>query len=294
MKHSVQAIGAATAILLCILFSGCEENEKTGKTTTTTTATATTTATQKTTTVKETIARTTSQIGEESTTVTSLEATRSTPAQPVPTADELVTTTGTSAYTVITVTSRSSKKTTTATTYAPTTTLVTVWTSVVTRTTATTTMPTTTTTVSPTQSTGNVTDTTAATTVGTTAAVPQSKFEEEVLRLTNSERAAHGLPPFKGGSPAAQSAADIRAVEIATHFSHTRPNGNSCFTALTEAGVSYRRAGENIAKGHRTPTQVVEGWMNSEGHRTNILNADFTHLAVGYADYGWVQLFYTP
>ncbi len=148
--------------------------------------------------------------------------------------------------------------------------------------------------------------TTAATTAG-----PQTDpaWIQAVLQQTNAERAAHGLAPLQAGSAAALCAADVRAREIIVLFSHNRPDANQCdsadsqpwHTALTEAGVAYRRAGENIAAGYRSPEATVEGWMNSEGHRKNILNPDFTHLAVGYrylegSQYRHyiVQLFYTP
>lgn len=84
----------------------------------------------------------------------------------------------------------------------------------------------------------------------------------------------------------------VRAEELEELFEHTRPDGSSCFTALDQAGINYRAAGENIAMGYRSPEAVVEGWMNSPGHRANILNGDFTHIGVGYApDWNWAQLF---
>ncbi len=118
----------------------------------------------------------------------------------------------------------------------------------------------------------------------------------EVLRLVNVERKKAGLSPLQYYR-AGQSAADVRAKEIEGYFSHTRPNGNDCFTALDEAGISYWTAGENIAYGYATPAEVVDGWMNSPGHRANILNENFTHLIVGVRGtvgvhgVSWVQLF---
>ena len=92
-----------------------------------------------------------------------------------------------------------------------------------------------------------------------------------------------------------QQAAQVRAAETVQSFSHTRPNGSSFSTALTEAGVSYTRSGENIAYGQSTPQQVVQAWMNSSGHRANILNGSFTTIGVGYTVVGgtayWAQLF---
>ncbi|MCH5340513.1 MAG: hypothetical protein J1E01_03505 [Acetatifactor sp.] len=84
----------------------------------------------------------------------------------------------------------------------------------------------------------------------------------------------------------------VRAAEIVTSFAHTRPNGESCFTAFT---VSYTTAGENIAYGYSTAQSVAEGWWNSEGHKANILNASFSQAALAcyYANgrYYWVNLF---
>lgn len=119
-----------------------------------------------------------------------------------------------------------------------------------------------------------------------------STLQAEILRLVNEERAKAGLNALQyyyGG----QAAADVRAKEIDTAFSHTRPNGTSCFTALDEAGVNYRGAGENIAKGYTSAESVMNGWMNSSGHKANILNENFTHLIVGVNGSCWVQLFLT-
>ena len=93
----------------------------------------------------------------------------------------------------------------------------------------------------------------------------------------------------------AADAAHIRAKEIVQSFSHTRPDGRTCFTAASDLGVSYRTAGENIAYGYQTPEQVVQGWMNSEGHRKNILSSSFTKIGVGCYEKGgvlyWSQFF---
>ena len=88
----------------------------------------------------------------------------------------------------------------------------------------------------------------------------------------------------------------MRAREIEGAFSHTRPNGSSFSTALKEQGASYRAAGENIAYGQRSAEQVMEGWMNSSGHRANILSAQYTAIGVGVyrsasGTLHWVQLF---
>ncbi|MEQ2678359.1 CAP domain-containing protein [Enterocloster citroniae] len=123
----------------------------------------------------------------------------------------------------------------------------------------------------------------------------QDAFANQVVKLVNEERAKAGLSPLSVNSKAA-NAAQTRAREIEKSFSHTRPDGSSFNTALTEAGVSFRGAGENIAYGQITPQQVMEGWMNSSGHRANILNANYTSIGVGHYKNGagvdyWTQLF---
>lgn len=119
-----------------------------------------------------------------------------------------------------------------------------------------------------------------------------SAYAKQVVTLVNQERAKVGLPALTLDTTASK-AAQVRANEIRTSFSHTRPNGSSCFTALKEAGVSYRTAGENIAAGQKTPEQVVAAWMNSEGHRKNILGSQYTAIGVGYLAEGncWTQFF---
>ncbi len=123
----------------------------------------------------------------------------------------------------------------------------------------------------------------------------QSAFASQVIKLVNEERAKAGLNALKLNTSVAK-AAQVRAQEQQQSFSHTRPNGTSCFTALKEAGVSYMKAGENIAYGQTTPQQVMNAWMNSEGHRANILNSDFTEIGVGYYQGSngvsyWAQMF---
>ncbi len=112
----------------------------------------------------------------------------------------------------------------------------------------------------------------------------------EILNLVNTERAKHNLNPLEYYY-VGQSAADIRAKEIKDVFSHTRPNDKSCFTVFEELNISYLAAGENIAYGYKSPEAVMQGWMNSEGHRNNILSANFTHIIVGIDGTHWVQLF---
>lgn len=122
----------------------------------------------------------------------------------------------------------------------------------------------------------------------------ESKFVAEVVRLVNVERKNAGLNELTVDSKIS-AAALVRSKEQVQSFSHTRPDGTSCFTALKEQGVTYRGAGENIAMGQRTPAEVMEGWMNSPGHKANILNANFTKIGVGYFKTNgrayWTQMF---
>ncbi len=119
-------------------------------------------------------------------------------------------------------------------------------------------------------------------------------FSEEVLRLVNIERAKYKVRALRLSDDLQNSAA-VRAEEITRNMSHTRPDGSKCFTAVINKG---RTLGENIAGGCATPQKVVEQWMESPGHRQNILNKDFKELGVGYYYFPegiykhyWVQLF---
>ena len=132
-----------------------------------------------------------------------------------------------------------------------------------------------------------------------------SPQEWEVLKQTNRERLAAGLIPYST-FPAMQNVANMREEELTALYSHTRPDGSQCFTVLTENGLGYRAAGENIAAGQSSPDVVMKAWMDSEGHQKNILDSTFSHMGVGYTDRscaiisdataaqlpnGWVQLF---
>ena len=129
------------------------------------------------------------------------------------------------------------------------------------------------------------------------AEVSVAALAEEVVRLVNIERQNNGLSPFSSGDATLNAAAMTRAEELHSLFSHSRPDGRQPWTAYWDlGGESGRAMGENIASGHRTPEAVVSGWMNSPGHRANILNANFSTIGVGVArnEYGglaWVQLF---
>ncbi len=115
---------------------------------------------------------------------------------------------------------------------------------------------------------------------------------KEVLALVNIERNKEGLKSLTLDADLCK-AAQVRAKEINTLFSHTRPDGTSCFTVLDEFNISWNAIGENIAKGHMSPKEVVTAWMNSEGHRRNIMSSNFGKLGVGYdsSTKAWVQIF---
>lgn len=127
------------------------------------------------------------------------------------------------------------------------------------------------------------------------AGTSQDAFAERVVELVNAERAKAGVAPLTVHSGAA-AAAQVRVKELEKNFSHTRPNGSDFSTALTQAGVRYTAAGENIAYGQQTPEQVMQVWMNSSGHRANILNSNFTSIGVGHyvspsGVHYWSQMF---
>ena len=103
-------------------------------------------------------------------------------------------------------------------------------------------------------------------------------FPMEVLRLVNIERAKVGAGPLRFASDL-EASAYVRATEITVKFSHTRPNGSKCFTAMPQRGHIL---GENLAGGQRTPQQVVQAWMDSKTHRDNMLSKKYTEIGVVY------------
>ena len=121
-----------------------------------------------------------------------------------------------------------------------------------------------------------------------------SAFENEVIRLVNEQRAQNGLPALKANWELSRVARYKSQDMVDNHyFSHTSPTYGTPFQMLRSFGLSYRTAGENIAYGQKTPQAVVNAWMNSSGHRANILNASYTQIGVGYVADGhyWTQLF---
>ena len=123
-------------------------------------------------------------------------------------------------------------------------------------------------------------------------------YRQEVLDLVNAQRAKYGLTALEMGDDNLTAAAQTRAEEIAVVNSHTRPDGSKCFTVLKDYGVTDTPTGENAAWGSVSPEEVVNAWMNSEGHRANILNPEARKMSVGYyynsnSTWGhqWIQIF---
>ena len=119
-------------------------------------------------------------------------------------------------------------------------------------------------------------------------------YEREVVRLVNAERASYGLPALSIRADLCQYArVKSQDMHDSGYFSYTSPNYGSPFDMMKSFGITYSHAGENIAMGYSTPEAVVSAWMNSEGHRANILSASYTELGVGYVVDGgyWTQWF---
>lgn len=119
-------------------------------------------------------------------------------------------------------------------------------------------------------------------------------FEQEVVKLTNAERTKAGLAPLKTDDQLMAAAREkSQDMQSKNYFSHTSPTFGSPFDRMKALGITYKSAGENIAQGQRTPQEVVQAWMDSPGHRANILNEKFTHIGVGYVKSGnyWTQQF---
>lgn len=119
-------------------------------------------------------------------------------------------------------------------------------------------------------------------------------FENEVIRLVNEIRSEKGLRPLRANWELSRVARfKSRDMVENRYFSHTSPTYGSPFQMIRAFGLSFKSAGENIAYGQRTPQAVVNAWMNSSGHRANILNASYTQIGVGYVADGhyWTQMF---
>ncbi len=121
-----------------------------------------------------------------------------------------------------------------------------------------------------------------------------SEYEQQVVELTNHERAKQGLPALQVDKELSRVAREKSLdMQQNNYFSHTSPTYGSPFDMMKQFGITYKAAGENIAKGQRTPQEVVNAWMNSSGHRKNILSSNFTHIGVGHEAEGnyWTQQF---
>ena len=124
-----------------------------------------------------------------------------------------------------------------------------------------------------------------------------SDFQEEVIRLVNVERSKRGLSELPFNTQLC-NVATLKSQDMINnnYFSHTSPTYGSPFDMIKQFNISYKTAGENIAKGQKTPQEVVNAWMNSKGHRENILNSNFTDIGVGVAISSngilyWTQMF---
>ena len=144
----------------------------------------------------------------------------------------------------------------------------------------------------------------AAKTAAPAATAPASAnigaYEQQVVDLVNKERAAAGLPALKVNTKLA-GVAEKKAEDLRdkNYFAHQSPTYGSPFDMMKQFGISYTSAGENIAKGQKTPADVMNGWMNSPGHKANIMNSSYTEIGVGYVTDSngttyWVQHFIRP
>lgn len=132
------------------------------------------------------------------------------------------------------------------------------------------------------------------------AAPALKSYEEEVARLVNEERAKNGLPALKLNWEISR-VARLKSQDMINknYFSHTSPTYGSPFRMMESFGIRFSAAGENIAYGQRTPAEVMRAWMNSSGHRANILSRSFTQIGVGAAKKSngviyWTQMFIKP
>lgn len=124
------------------------------------------------------------------------------------------------------------------------------------------------------------------------ATADTSAFADQVVELVNQERAKVGLKALSVDSKL-QTMAQDKAIDMFknNYFDHTSPTYGTPFEMMKTYGISYRAAGENIAKGQSSPAQVMKSWMNSSGHKANILSSNFTAIGVGYQNGVWVQDF---
>ncbi|MDQ0245450.1 putative YkwD family protein [Bacillus fengqiuensis] len=130
-----------------------------------------------------------------------------------------------------------------------------------------------------------------------TTASNVSEFEKQVASLVNQERQKAGLQPLQLDTKLSDVAREkSKDMMNKGYFDHQSPTYGSPFDMMKQFGITYKSAGENIAKGQQTPQEVMNAWMNSEGHRANILNGSFTHIGVGFVKDAqgttyWTQMF---
>ena len=119
-------------------------------------------------------------------------------------------------------------------------------------------------------------------------------FEERVIELTNQKRVQNGLKPLTPNWELSRVARyKSQDMHDKKYFAHNSPTYGTPFQMIKNFGISYRSAGENIARGQRTPEAVVNSWWNSSGHRQNMLGSSYTQIGVGYVSDGnyWTQMF---
>lgn len=121
-----------------------------------------------------------------------------------------------------------------------------------------------------------------------------SAKEQAVFTLVNKERKANGLKELTLSSKLT-NIAEMKSADMAekNYFSHQSPTYGSPFEMLQKYGVTYRSAGENIAAGQKSAEEVMKAWMNSSGHRANILNPSFTQIGIGYYAGGSYRTYWT-
>lgn len=136
------------------------------------------------------------------------------------------------------------------------------------------------------------TSTNAGTKTSVMSAPSQSTFASQVVNLVNQERSKAGLRPLTSNSALTAMALD-KAKDMYNngYFDHTSPTYGSPFDMMSKYGIRFSYAGENIAKGQQTPEAVMKAWMNSTGHRQNILSPNFTQIGVAFYNGEWVQEF---
>lgn len=138
----------------------------------------------------------------------------------------------------------------------------------------------------------NVPSAPASTGTATAGSAARSSYADQVVALVNQERAKAGLKPLAVDKSLAAMALDKAKDMYSNHyFDHTSPTYGSPFTMMKSYGISFTYAGENIAMGQKTPQEVMNAWMNSPGHKQNILSPNYTKIGVGYYNSEWVQEF---